>query len=265
MRTIGRAFWRLFWAASFFVAGYVAAGWGPGNWAGGEGGGGLRPFVWIGLPDAVQAELDRTVERAIATRLEAWFELFRYAGETRAAIDGVERRPSGAKNAGAATGGGKPQGGSDAVEVSAPAVPSDELVRAIDVLEATMTPKEKAEFLRWAQARLTPADVRRLAEVFGRGLTLETLGEAYTAVREKLSPEDLAYLFSLLERYAQASRLEWPAFGPDGDGPVGEGPPRSAPTGIGQKAAEPGSEAPAGPGDGGGPANGSREAAPPGR
>ncbi|MBE3595679.1 MAG: hypothetical protein IMW86_01390 [Hydrogenibacillus sp.] len=205
-----RLFWavfRLFCSAALFAAGYAAAVWASGS--------GERPVIWVGTPDALRAEMRSVIGSVFDDRLAEWTALLQYAEDASTALEKAAQTPQSLSGAiappdrsGARTSADR----APSAEAMGPAKGLDDIVAT---LSATMTDKEKRDLLYWAQSRLTVDDVERLAAIFSRGWSAETIGEAYGAVEDKLSGDDLAYLFSLLERYAKAKQMDGiPVFKP---------------------------------------------------
>jgi len=67
-------------------------------------------------------------------------------------------------------------------------------------LERSMTPKEREEFLRWAQAKLTPELLDVLVKLWTDRDTFARMVELTSRFRGTLAGEDILYLFDLLGR-----------------------------------------------------------------
>ncbi|RKQ84679.1 hypothetical protein [Brockia lithotrophica] len=90
----------------------------------------------------------------------------------------------------------RPEG--EAKEVLSP-VPA-EAASLFTALERSMTPKEREDFLRWAQAKLTPDVLDALVGLWADRSAFVRTVELTSRIRGSFTGEDVLYLFDLLGR-----------------------------------------------------------------
>lgn len=87
----------------------------------------------------------------------------------------------------------------------------------IETLNTGLTAKEKLSFLLWAKSKFNEAEMKEVTALIEGGLTQENFVRLFEKVKDKLRPEDYAYLLSLMDRYVTLKEEKsLPVFEPDG-------------------------------------------------
>lgn len=86
----------------------------------------------------------------------------------------------------------------------------------IETLNQGLTMKEKLSFLLWARSKFTEAEMKEISTLVEGGLTQENFIRLYEKIKDKLKPEDYAYLLTFMDRYVALKENETlPAFQPN--------------------------------------------------
>ncbi|MBT9253669.1 MAG: hypothetical protein KM296_08335 [Brockia lithotrophica] len=115
------------------------------------------------------------------------------AGWSSLATSVLGALPEGEGNADPAS---RPEGEAREVFSSVPA----DAAALFAALERSMTPKEREDFLRWAQAKLTPDVLDALVKLWADRSAFARTVELTSLIRGNFTGEDVLYLFDLLGR-----------------------------------------------------------------